>query len=180
MIIVAHLIVWIIFFGLILVIITVASNAWWRVPYVPTHMKIVRSMVEKAKLKSGQTVYDLGAGDARFLVEAKKQVPGIQAIGYEVALGVWMLGKLRILLSGKKVRLYWRSFMKADLSDADVIFLYLIPYLMPLLCEKLKRELKPGTKVLSNAFQFKDRKPVETFRVKLPLWGEKPVYVYEW
>ena len=63
----------------------------------------MKRMVELAELQGDDTVYDLGCGDARLLIEAKKRFPGIVAIGYELPVGVWLLAKLRVFLSRQKV-----------------------------------------------------------------------------
>ena len=54
----------------ILVLITMLGSLWVWVPFVPTPRKVVRRMIELADLKGTETVYDLGCGDARILIEA--------------------------------------------------------------------------------------------------------------
>lgn len=136
-------------------------------------------MVREAHLQGNETVYDLGAGDARLLITAKRHHPGITAKGYEMIPTVWLFGLLRIWLSRKKVALHWKDALKADVSDADCIFLYLIPSLMGKLKIKFDKELRPGTKVLSYAFYFSGKDPVRTVPVPW-LTGERKLWVYEW
>ncbi len=164
----------------VMVLLTAAYHVWRRVPYVPTPMVAVRAMVELAALTGGERVYDLGAGDCRLLIEAKRACPGIRAVGYEGAPLIWLLGKLRILLSGVGVELSARNFLVQDLSDAAVIFLYVTPGVMRTLSDKFTRELVPGTRVISHVFTFSGRTPHVVREVDVPLWGRKKVYLYRW
>ena len=171
--------------GCILLLLAVAfatfvSNVRTRVPFVPTPRSIVRRMVDVADLEEGYRVYDLGAGDARLLTASKRSCRAIRAVGYEVAFGAWLLGKIRIWLTGTNISLRREDFFRHSFHDADVIFLYLTPYIMNALAEKLDRELRPGTRVISHCFQFANRAPKKTISVDLPFWGTQKIRVYEW
>lgn len=160
-------------------VITVAVNLWLRVPSVPTPMAVVREMVRYANLNSGDRVVDLGAGDGRLLLEAKRSCPGIIARGCELNPTVWLMGKVRMCVSRHNVSLKLRNALNEDLRDADVIFLYLFPELMGKLAAKFERELTPGTRVLSYMFQLPGREPVTTKKVR-GFWGEAKVFAYRW
>jgi precorrin-6B methylase 2 len=164
-----------------LLLYTVLFHLRWMVPFVPTPMPIVRTMVGAAHLKPGDTVMDLGAGDARLLLIAKRAEPGIRAVGYEGAFFVWLLGKFKIFLSRKKgIAWHRKNFLAEDLSEADVIFAYLSISMMQRLCEKFKTELRPGTRIISHAFRMKELEPVSKHAVPMTFGGMTNVYVYEW
>ncbi|MBU0767391.1 SAM-dependent methyltransferase [Patescibacteria group bacterium] len=165
---------------MIVLVATVIGTIWVRVPFVPTSKKTSKVMLDAADLKGDETVFDLGAGDGRLLIRAKRAYPRIKAIGYEIVPVVWFLGFIRALFSRTGVQMKFGNAFKADVSDADCIFLYLITSLMPILKEKFDRELKPGTRVISHTFSFKDVKPVRTIDVPGLLGGRSKVYVYEW
>ncbi|MFA6523656.1 MAG: hypothetical protein WCS85_04795 [Candidatus Peribacteraceae bacterium] len=164
---------------IVVYVITAVAHIVTQVPYVGTPRKIVDSMVRLAGFRGDETVVDIGAGDGRVLVAAKKHFPGIRAIGYENALGIWLYGKLKIFLSGAKVHFRFRNALKDDLSVADVIFLYLGPDMMRKLEPIFDRVLRPGTRVVSHAFTFPTKQPVR--EEKIP-WGRrtKRVLLYEW
>ncbi len=164
----------------VLVLVTAATNVWWMMPSVPTPLSLVRRMVAMARLNSGDRVYDLGAGDARTIIEAVRACPGVRATGYEVAPGIWLIGRLRLLLSRVRADLRFASFMSKDLSDADVIFLYLSPEFMVTLREKFASELRPGTRIISHAFTFKNRVPDAVESVPALLGGTSKIYLYVW
>jgi len=172
----------------IVILMTMLASLWLLVPYVPTPRKVVQFMIDKANLKGDETVYDLGCGDARILIAAKKKYPDITAIGYELPIGVWMIAKFMVWKSGLPITIHLQNYLKPNLSDADVIFLYLVPEVMHKLRKKLNEELGKGTKVISHGFAFPDKEPIEVERCPLPSWhimrppkkkGPR-VYVYEW
>ncbi len=165
----------------LILLFTLLLNIWCGVPFVPTPHVVVRSMVDLARLKPGDRVFDLGAGDARLLVTAKKNEKNIEAIGYELAPLALLLAKLRLFLSGYRADMRMKNFLSEDVSDADVIFLYLSPEYMVKLAPKFNRELKKGTKVISHAFTFKDREPQEVGLVQ-HRFSRRPTktYLYIW
>jgi len=156
-----------------------AGNLFVRVPFVPSSTKVAEEMVRFAGLKNTETVYDLGAGDGRILIAAKRLHPHLRAIGWEYVPTVWLLGKLRIWWSGQDVTLRLGNSEKQDVRDADCIFLYLFPTVMPSLEEKFNRELKPGTKVISYVFPFPHKKPIA--QKSVPWLGRTHMlWLYEW
>ena len=146
------------------------------IQYVPTPGTVVRAMIENANLRPGQIVYDLGAGDGRVLIAAKRACPEIRAIAVEYVPTVYLVGRLLSRLRGTDIEWRWGALQKQDLQDADVIFVYLCNDLMQQLEQKFASELAPGTRVISHAFQFPHVKPVGVVEVKT---GKK-LYVYEW
>ncbi len=163
----------------VLLIVTFAMNIWLRIPSVPTPLPIVDEMVKLAKLKNDDRVFDIGAGDGRMLIAAKRACGGIVAVGYEMIPTIWLIGKLRIFLSHTDVTLRRADALKQNYADADVIFLYLFPAFMEALVEKFKTELRSGTRIVSYMFKLPHHEPIETKKVR-GFWGEATVYVYRW
>ena len=115
-------------------------------PFVPSKRTAAEAMIKLANIKKGDTVYDLGSGNGKLLLLASQK--GARAIGYEINPMLVLFSNLR----GAHTR--WKNFWGADIHDADIIFIYLIPWKMERLAEKLKKELKPGTIIVSNSFIF--------------------------
>lgn len=148
-------------------------------PFVPTPMSVVNKMIEMASLEGNEVVYDLGAGDCRFLIEVKKRFSNTTTKGCELAPMIYLYGKLHVFFSKQDIDLQLKSSFKMDVHDADVLFLYLIPPHMKAMGEKFDRELKKGTKVLSHAFAFPDRTPV--MDISIPYKKRtKRILMYEW
>jgi len=145
------------------------------VPPVPTPRPVVKRMVELAMLKPGEKVYDLGCGDGRIVARAAQV--GADAIGLEISPLVWLWAKIRQVILKTDGRILYRDLLTYRLNQANVVFLYLYPSTIKLFLErKFKRELRPGTRIVSYAF------PLEKLRL---VHREKPypksafIYVYQ-
>ena len=123
-------------------------------PYVPSTNLVSQKIIELAKIKRGERVYDLGSGDGNLLFLAAQK--GAIATGIEINPFLVLFTHLRIFLSPHRplVHVRWQSFWKSDLSDADAIFIYLLPWRMEKLANFLKKQCKPGTRIVSNSFIF--------------------------
>lgn len=165
----------------LLLIVSTSVQALWMVPFVPTPKAIIDGMIEFADLKPNQIVYDLGAGDGRVLFAAEKRQPTIRGIGYEGALGVWLLAKLRIAMRRSNVTMRREDFMKnVDFSDADVIFTYLSIASMKKLKPKFDAQLKNGARVVTHAFRVPDKVPEKEKMVTMPMGRGSHIYSYVW
>ena len=143
-------------FILILLLLLMASalvHVYFLVPYVPTRKRVAKKMIEVAGLKPGEHVVDLGCGDGRLLLYAERAAH-VRGVGFELAPLVYFLARIRKLITHAKYTLHFQNLFKADLHDADVIFCYLIPEIMPRLVEKILKECKKGTRVISNTFKI--------------------------
>ena len=141
---------------------------YFGAPFVPTSRKRLRIMLELAKPKPGELWIDLGSGDGRLIIAAARA--GARAVGYEIHPMLVALTKIKIWFYGLGGRAQVKlvNFWPVDLSKADIISLYLIPNKMARLQKKLSAGLKPGCRVVSNAFRFPDWTPsAEKDRVKL-------------
>lgn len=150
-----------------------------EVPFVPTPDEVVAKMLELAKVTKSDVVYDLGSGDGRIVIAAAKK--GARGVGVDI-------NPVRIeesTANAKKAGVSERvKFINSDLFDADlreatVVTLYLLPSVNLRLRPKLFRELKPGTRVVSHSFDMGEWKPERTENVlgaQVYLWvvPEKP------
>lgn len=127
-------------------------------PFVTTPKKIIFEMITLAKINKSDVVIDLGSGDGRVLFETAKLCK--KATGYEINLFLVLWTKLLALIknTGDNTDIFWQNYHKAILKKGTVIFMYSIRGFIPELEKKLKRELRPGTKIISYKFplhQFK-------------------------
>jgi len=125
----------------------------WGAPWVGTSRRVVGKMLRMADLKPGQTVVDLGAGDGRIVIAAARSF-GAQAVGVEIDPLRCLLANMLIALRGLRgrARVRWGNMFDFDLSDADVVTLYLWPSTNQRLARKLRDELRPGARVVSHHF----------------------------
>lgn len=136
------------------------------VPYVPTDTRTVDAILELARVGHDDFIYDLGCGDGRIVVTAALE-RGARGIGID-------MDPMRIAdameLAGNSMVEHMTDFiegdlLQADFSDATVVTLYLLDLLNLELRPRLLDELRPGTRIISHAFDMGDWKPDEHVRL---------------
>jgi len=129
------------------------------VPYVPTTNEAVEAMLKLADVKKTDVVYDLGCGDGRIVIAAAKNRRA-RGVGIDIDPVRISEGKRNARKAGveKLVRLEENDLFQADIHDATVVTLFLAPDLNVQLLPKLLRDLKPGTRIVSNTFDMGDWK----------------------
>lgn len=136
-------------------------------PYVTSPQPIVDKMLELANLKSGETVFDLGCGDGRILIAAARSF-NAKAVGVEISPGLVKQAQQAVDASGLQshVKIIQGDMMTVDVSQANVVALYLMTDANEQLRPKLERELKPGARVVSLEFKIKGWKPAKVEKVE--------------
>ncbi len=125
--------------------------------FVPLPMGTVRQMLELAKVGKADTVYDLGSGDGRMVIEAVNTYNAKKAVGIEIGYLADLLGKLRMEwkhADAGRVRLVRRDMFDCPIGEATVVTFYLTPKLAGMMRPKLEKELKKGTRVVSAAHEI--------------------------
>jgi len=132
----------------------------WGVPYVPLSKYQLSLLKKNVKVSKDDKVVDLGCGDGRVLFTFEEM--GVEnLVGYEVNAWAYVISVLKKKIRRSKAKLYLKNFNPIDLSEYNIVFCYLLPYYLDKIEGKLKKELKPGAKVISFGFEFKNWKPVE-------------------
>ena len=144
------------------------------VPFVPTPEKVVERMLEIAKVGPNDLVYDLGSGDGRIVIAAAKK-HGARGVGIDIDPERVKEARANARSAGVSDRVEFREadLFKTDLSEATVVTLYLLSSVNLQLRPKLLSELKPGTRIVSHAFDMGDWKPLRTEKV-----GSSTVYYW--
>lgn len=130
-------------------------------PYLPSKKRQIEAMLKLAEIKLGDKVVDFGSGDGRLLIEAAKA--GADCLGYEINpfLVWWSRKKIKKLKLNNKIRIIWKNFWKADVSQVDSIVLFGAQHIMKILERKLRKELKPGARVISLIYKFPNWLPIK-------------------
>jgi len=176
-------------FGTMLV--CVSAQGWWikpprsageprkLAPYVSSPISVVDKMLQAAGLHSGETLYDLGCGDGRIVMAAAKGY-GAKAVGIELSDALAKRARQQAESMGlqDQVKIVTGDMMTIDVSQANVVSLYLMTEANDKLRPKLERELKPGARVVSLEFKVRGWKPTRVEKVEL---HNHPytIYVYE-
>ncbi|MBI4257145.1 hypothetical protein HY626_03775 [Candidatus Uhrbacteria bacterium] len=129
-------------------------------PYVPTRPEIMERMLRLAQIGPNDVVVDLGSGDGR-LVIAAVEAGARRSMGYEIHPGLTKLSNRKIRQAGFEGRaiVLNHSMWKANLVDANIVFLYQIPYAMGRIKKLLESQLAPGSRIVSHAFKIPDWEP---------------------
>lgn len=137
-------------------------------PYVPTPQRVVDAMLGIAGVTDRDYVIDLGSGDGRIVMSAAQKY-GARGKGYDIDGELVERSNVaaRKLKLEQRVRFEQRDVLQADIGEATVITLYLLPDMMRVLRTRLLRELRPGTRIVSHDFDFGDWKPERTVSLDL-------------
>ncbi len=147
-----------------LFILVMLSFVLGGAPFVPTPSRVLQRMMELADIKPGERVYDLGCGDGRLVIEANKKHHA-KAVGIELSPLAYILAKLRVFASGADVTLVLGNFLAYDISDADVVFCYLMEGHMKKLQDKFKT-LKRECRIVCHQFEIPGWKPQSRVKVE--------------
>ena len=134
-------------------------------PFVTSSVKIVDRMLEMAHLKPGEKLYDLGCGDGRILISAAEKYK-VKAVGVEISPKLVAEAEKNIETAGltDQASVIRGDLLETDLSDADVVTIYLATSSNEKLRPRLERFLKPGARVISHDYAVPGWKPTQVER----------------
>jgi len=136
--------------------------AFYGLPPVPTKPERIQKALKLANLQPNEVLYDLGAGDGRVLLIAARDF-GAKAVGIEIGPIQCALIWLRATASGfgNQIQVRWENFYKANLKDADVLFVYATSKEVVKLAPHLQAQIKQGARLVSISADFPEWEPRE-------------------
>jgi len=146
--------------------------------FVPTPPEVVQAMLKAAKVGKGDIVYDLGSGDGRIPISAVKDFGAARATGIDIDPQRIKEANANLQASGitdGRIRFLNQDLFETNISDATVVTLYLLPSLNLKLIPKFQKELKPGVRIVSHAFDMGDWVPEQTIEV-----DGRRVFMWTW
>ena len=148
------------------------------VQYVPTPNNVVAEMLQLTDVTKKDVVYDLGCGDGRLVITAAKRF-GARGVGIDIDPQRISESRANARKAGvtDRVQFLQQDLFEADIREATVVTLYLLPKLNIQLRPKLLRDLRPGTRVVSHDFDMAEWQPDQTVQVKGP---SRQHSVYYW
>jgi ubiquinone/menaquinone biosynthesis C-methylase UbiE len=148
-------------------------------PYIPSPQIVVDRMLELARIKPGETVYDLGSGDGRILITAAQKFKA-KAVGIELSpeLCRFTTAKIEKLGLQDQVKVLHANLLRVDLSPADVVTIYLLTSSNVRLKPNLEKYLHAGARVVSNDFEVRGWKPKEVVNMQVGKM-QHTIYLYE-
>jgi len=145
-------------------------------PYVSSPEETIRKMLDMAQLRRGEVLYDLGCGDGRIVVIATRDYQA-KAFGVEIEEGIATAAQqqLKKFNLEEKARIIHGNLFEIDLSEADVVVLYLSLSGNEKLKPKLERELRPNSRIVSLDIPIKGWTPLQISEAP----GKHIVYLYK-
>lgn len=146
-------------------------------PVYPSPQTVVEQMLTLAQVQPGEMVYDLGCGDGRIVITAAQKFKA-RAVGIEIRREVYerTLARVASLGLSDQVKIVHGNALRADLSPADVVTLYLLTSSN----ERLKpvlQTLKPSARIVSHDFEIRGWKPASVSRINVDGHGHT-IYLY--
>lgn len=146
-------------------------------PFVPTPIKAVKEILKHAEIKKGDRLYDIGAGDGRYLHYAEK-LYGAKATGFEIDPFVYAIAKINRFLFGWKGKMIRGNFQKYPLTDADIVICYMLPRTLEQYQKKFDKELKENCKIISYSFHVGNYQPYKEIKANKKT-GIKKIFIYK-
>jgi trans-aconitate methyltransferase len=143
--------------------------------FLPTPPEVVAAMLTVARVGKGDVIYDLGSGDGRIVISAVKDFGAARGVGIDIDPERVAEASANARQAGVADRVTFlnQDLFTTDFSEATVVTLYLLPSLNLRLRPKLLSDLRPGTRIVSHAFDIGDWVPEQTLHV-----GGRTVYYW--
>lgn len=140
-----------------------------EIPFVPTPVEVIDRMLELAEVKKGDVVYDLGSGDGRIVIRAAKTY-GVRAVGIEMDSLLLAKARKDAKAAGVSHLVEFRAedALKADISKATVVTLYMLPWFNEAMKPSFKKFLKPGARIVAHDFGIEGWEPDKTEKLLEP------------
>ncbi|MFN8414524.1 MAG: 50S ribosomal protein L11 methyltransferase [Anaerolineales bacterium] len=156
------------------ILIIVISLIWllvpaiYGLPSISAHPDRIRKALKLANLQPNENFYDLGSGHGQVMIMAAKEF-GANATGIEAGPVQCVIAWINATRNGvsSKVHIEAGNFFKSNIDQADVVYAYLTSQYAFRLQEKLEKELRPGTRVVTIAFELPGWQPIAFDRENL-------------
>jgi len=122
-------------------------------PWVPTPAPVVDRMLELAAVTGRDILYDIGCGDGRIVITAARRY-GARGVGIDIDKAMIEESEHNAAAAGvaDKVRFLGMDATKADITEATVVSLYLLPESNALMRPILEAQLRPKSRVVCHNY----------------------------
>lgn len=153
-------------FYLMLYMISLVYSMLMGSPYVKTKRATLEEILSNADLKPKQRFVDLGCGDG---IVVRMAVKRYKVLGVGIDINPLLIYRAKIInqfQKNKSIKFYKQNIFKADIRNADVIYMFLLPKLLVKLKEKLLKESKKNALIISHGFEIEGWKKYEFKKLK--------------
>jgi len=168
----------IIFIIIFIVNMIMQTYFWYWVPFVPSTDYKIKKLLEILKIEKWQKFLDLWCWDWKILEAVKLKYPQIDVYGIENSPKPYNLAIKRKQKNKLDYTIMWKDFFKVDFSEYDIIYCYMMDYLMKKIWTKIKSECKPGTLFYASEFEIKWEEFIEKINIEEKDYKGK-IFVYK-
>lgn len=133
-------------------------------PYIKNDDIVIYQSLKLCNVNSSTRFADLGSGDGKVLFMANKFFNAKSVEGYEISPWPYRISMFKNYLgsTSDKIKIFKKSIFEVDLSNFDVIYIYLLPALLKKLKPQIESALKinPNLKIVTPAFQIEGLTPI--------------------
>lgn len=137
--------------GLTILLYSAIVYFFTRVPHIITPSCRIPVILRNLDVKD-KIIYDLGCGKGDFLFALEKFGPA-KLVGFELSPLLAWWGKLEAKIRKSKVEIRRENFFESNISEADIIYLFLVQAVVDQVAVKLKAEARPGAEIICLADQ---------------------------
>jgi cyclopropane fatty-acyl-phospholipid synthase-like methyltransferase len=140
-----------------------------EIPFVPTPVEVIDKMLDLAQVKKGDVVYDLGSGDGRIVIRAAQKYR-VRAVGIEMDRLLLAKARKDAKAAGVAHLVEFRAedALKADISKATVVTLYMLPWFNEAMKPSLQKYLTPNARIVAHDFGIEGWEPDKTLKLVEP------------
>jgi SAM-dependent methyltransferase len=149
-----------------------------RVPFVTTARRYIPAIVNQIKITSKSVIYDLGCGKGDFLFGVEKYHPK-ELIGFELSpIHVWY-ARIKARLIKSKTKFFRQDFFTADISRADIVYLFLVKPVLDKAWGKIRKECRAGTVVLTLGDKIDGKRELKEIMLEPSNPKSSRIWVYQ-
>ena len=148
--------------------------------FIPTPMEVVDRMLEIAQVTPADIVYDLGSGDGRIIIRAAEKY-GARGVGIEIDPKLVERSSEEARKHGVSRLVEFRvgDALKADVSQATVVTLYLTPEMNSKLRPTFEKQLRSGARVVSHDHRMEGWTPVRSETMPGTWYHDHRIYLWK-
>lgn len=148
--------------------------SWYGVPFVSTPDDKLEVILNNIELQEWEVFIDIGCGDGRIVEAVSQKFPNVRCVWYESSLYPYKQALTRRETSRCEYELHNRDIFTTSLSEANIIHIYMVPYMLPKLIKKIQSECRIGTKIYIQSHEVKNWIPEKV----VALSKKNNLYIY--
>lgn len=147
-----------------------------RVPYAPVPLKWISIIFDELNVNQGSRIYDLGAGDGRFVIFADRL--GCDVVGFELSPYIYLRSRWNIWRKKSHAKIFYRNFYDQNYSDADIVYFFLTKKVIQEVKARVLDNLKEGVRVVSYGTEVPELSPYKVIDTDSESPKASKIYFY--